>query len=176
MEGRRKRTKTPRAERPLHSTLHRWEIFLNWTTFNRQNTRLLTVMLWKCWRRRQEENNSSQKLLCSFSDGLASSLFNNTNTIGFCWKRSKINTDNYVDDILKNDLLPWAQEHFENSTWTFQPPISSEVQKYSGVMRYESTNFVTVLNGRQTRQIWISRASSFIEKKPAPKGTLAFKV
>ncbi|VDO80847.1 unnamed protein product [Heligmosomoides polygyrus] len=38
----------------------------------------------------------------------------------FVERGAKINTDVYLNDILKKEMLPWAQEHFGSTTWTFQ--------------------------------------------------------
>lgn len=52
----------------------------------------------------------------------------------------KINAQNYLDDILKKEVLPWAQRHFGQANWTYQQD-SAPAHKANVVQAWCKGNF-----------------------------------
>lgn len=64
----------------------------------------------------------------------------------FVEKRIKIDSRNYLEDILEKEILPWASQHFKDTRWTFQQD-SAPAHKAKVVQRWCADNFLDLSKG-----------------------------
>lgn len=60
----------------------------------------------------------------------------------------KVNSRNYLNDILKKELLPWALSHFGNRQWTFQQD-SAPAHKAKIVQDWCAANFPDFISAKE---------------------------
>lgn len=60
----------------------------------------------------------------------------------------KLNGQNYIDNVLVKNFLPWAKSHFKNQLWTFQQN-STPVHRETLVQEWCPANFMDFINSEE---------------------------
>ena len=93
------------------------KLFTVQQSFNKQNSRILA--------RSVEEANNKGRLVKRTGHPLQVMVWAAITSDGkmpllFVPQGVKVNAQNYLDSILKTNLVPWTRNHFNNKSWTFQ--------------------------------------------------------